>query len=142
MNTDRVAFGICGALASCMLKDLAPLFICVLVFELVDLITGIWKSKVIAERKGEAWGIESAKLRKTLYKTILIFAGLVLAYLLGEVCFNEINIDLPKMFCGFACAFEMWSFLENAAVISEHPIFRLLQKFMKKEIKDKTGMDV
>ena len=141
MNTDRVAFGICGALASCMLEDLAPLFICA-GFRVGDLIYGIWKSKVIAERKGEAWGIESAKLRKTLYKTILIFAGLVLAWLLGKVCFNEINIDLPKMFCGFACAFEMWSFLENAAVISEHPIFRMFQKFMKKEIKDKTGMDV
>lgn len=141
MNTDRVAFGILGALGSCFVKDLVPLFICVLIFEVVDLITGIWKSKVVATRKNEPWGVESAKLWRTIYKIVFIVAGIILCWILEENCFPNLGLNLPKLFCGFTCFVELWSFLENAAIISEHPIFKMLQKFMQKQIKDKTGID-
>lgn len=137
MNEERVGFGIIGALLSSMINELEPLFICVLIFILSDLITGIWRSKVVAERNNEAWGIEAKKLYRTLYKTIFIFLGIFLCWLLNTTCFPNMDINLSKLFCGFACAFEMWSFLENAAVISEHPVFKMLQKFMKKQLKDK-----
>lgn len=141
MNTDRITFGVFGAITSCMVEDLAPLFICVLIFEVVDLVTGIWKSKVVANRRGETWGIESVKLWRTIYKTVFILIGIYLAWMLETNCFPNLGLNLPKLFCGFSCAVELWSFLENAAIISEHPIFRLLQRLMQKQIKEKTGIE-
>lgn len=45
-----------------------------------------------------------------------------------------------KKIAAFCCGVEFWSFLENAAVISEHPVFRWLRKFMKIKVEDQIGM--
>ncbi len=34
------------------------------------------------------------------------------------------------------------SFLENAAIISDHPLFRWLRKFMKFKVEEMAGLDI
>ena len=51
------------------------------------------------------------------------------------------GLRLANLFTGFVCGVELWSYLENAAEISEHPLFRKLKKYMKQEIDRKLEKD-
>ena len=61
--------------------------------------------------------------------------GIVLSEML-DMMISDQRLRLANFFTAFACGVEFWSFLENAAVISNHPIFRWLRKFMKAKIED------
>lgn len=134
---------ISGIVAGCigaLTNDLLPLFICVIVFEIVDFVTGCWKSAIVAKSKGGHFAFESIKAWRTIYKVIFIFVGIVLSEMLDATICEE-RIRLANIFTSFVCGVEFWSFLENAAVISDHPIFRWLRKFMKEKVEDKLGTD-
>ena len=45
-----------------------------------------------------------------------------------------LNLHLTKLFAGFVCGIELWSFLENAATISNAPIFEWLGRWVKRRI--------
>jgi hypothetical protein len=52
------------------------------------------------------------------------------------------GISTSRIVALFITGFEVWSILESAAVISDHPVFRLLSKYMQTEVKEKTGVDL
>ena len=137
----KVASGLVSGLVSVFLHHLLPLFVAVIVFEAVDFITGCIKSYVVSKRKGERFAFESVKAWRTIYKLVFILVGIVLAQML-EATLVDVELRLANWFTGFCCGVEFWSFLENAAVISDHPIFRWLRRFMKDKVEDKTGIDI
>ena len=51
-------------------------------------------------------------------------------------------IKLHIVFAWIIVGFEVWSILENMAKIIDHPIFRILKRFMEDKIKDNTGVDI
>lgn len=112
-------------------------------FVAVDFVVGVLASWTKAKRSGhmKEWGFESDKMWRTVYKTVFIVVGIVLSYVLDSVVLKIDNLKLPNLFCGFVCAVEFWSFLENAAIISDHPIFKWLRKFMGKKVHDAIGID-
>lgn len=127
---------ICG-LASAFIALLAPvksLMICVFVFVTIDFITGVWADRVRKAKAGERWGFESEKARRTVLKLVFIMAGIIMSWMLETELAEIFTFSLSKMFTGFVCGIEFWSYLENAAEISEHPVFRWLRKFMKNKI--------
>ena len=136
----KIACGIVGAFFSIFIQNLLPLFIAVIVFEAVDFITGCIKSAVVAKRNGERFAFESIKAWRTIYKFVFILIGIVLAEILDTIIMDD-RLRLANYFTAFACGVEFWSFLENAAVISDHPVFRWLRKFMKLKVEDKLGAD-
>lgn len=101
---------------------------------LIDLILGVWASR----SEGEA--IKSKKLWRTGYK--ILFA-LVIIHLLHSVDteMGIAGINTCKIGALIITGWEIWSIFESAAVISDHPVFRLLKVFMEKKIKDKAGAD-
>lgn len=125
-----------GLIAGCVgvfVNDLLPLFICVVIFEIIDFITGCWKSVVESKKKGETFAFESVKAWRTIYKIVFILVGIILSEMLDAmIC--EKRIRLANIFTAFTCGIEFWSFLENAAVISDHPIFRWLRRFMRNRV--------
>ena len=136
----KIACGIVSAFLSIFVQNLLPLFIAVIVFEAVDFITGCIKSAVVAKRNGERFAFESIKAWRTIYKFVFILIGIVLAEILDTIIMDD-RLRLANYFTAFACGVEFWSFLENAAVISDHPVFRWLRKFMKLKVEDKLGAD-
>lgn len=114
------------------------LIILALVFVGIDFITGVWASHTRAKREGrlDKWGFESSRARNTVFKLVFIMAGIILSWLIQKYILTEIgvNIKLDVLFTGFACGVEFWSYLENAAEISNHPVFKWLKKFMKMKI--------
>lgn len=110
------------------------LVLCAAVFVAIDFVTGILASRKRASVAGEEWGIESRKAWKTVTKLCFIMAGIVLAWMIDSQILPFLNLRLANLFTGFVCGVEFWSYLENAAEISEHPVFNRLKKYMKKHM--------
>ena len=120
--------------ATGLLSVFAPgrtLVICAVVFVAIDFITGVIASRKRARRAGQPWGFESEKAWNTVAKLFFVMAGIVLAWMIDAWILPYMNMRMANLFTGFVCGVEFWSYLENAAEISEHPVFRALKKFMK-----------
>lgn len=142
MSPERIISGTIATMLSSLFESLMPLFITVLIFEVVDFGTGVWKSFVVAKRKKIKFAFESVKAWRTIYKVVFIFLGIYLSALLSEIIPPDGHeMQLAKYFTGFACGVEFWSFLENAAEISNHRVFRLLKKVMKNKVDDALEVD-
>lgn len=115
------------------------LILCAVVFVGVDFVTGVAASYRRAQRRGHSWGFESSKAWHTVVKLAFIMAGIVLSWLIDSFVLDFMELRLANLFTGFVCGVEMWSYLENAAEISQHPIFRWLQRFMKQKIDEQIG---
>lgn len=137
----KILSGVLAGFFSILIKDLLPLFVAVTVFEAVDFVTGCIKSGVVAHRNHEKFAFESVKAWRTIYKFVFILVGVVLAEMLDAIIAEDTRLRFANYFTAFCCGVEFWSFLENAAVISDHPIFRWLRQFMKLKVEDQTGID-
>ena len=136
----KIFAGILAGFLSVFVDNLLPLFITVTVFEFVDFVTGVIKSAVVAKRTKKRFAFESIKAWRTIYKYVFILIGIVLAEMLDQTIAAETRLRFANYFTAFCCGVEFWSFLENAAVISDHPIFRWLRRFMKYKLEDEIGM--
>lgn len=139
---EKFAAGFFAGFVGLLVNDLLPLFIAVTVFEFVDFVTGVLKSAVVAKRTKKRFAFESVKAWRTIYKYVFILIGIVLADMLAQVLADggDERLRFANYFTAFCCGVEFWSFLENAAVISDHPLFRWLRKFMKFKVEDQLGM--
>lgn len=137
---NKMFAGVFASLAALICDNLLPLFVTVVLFEAMDFITGVVKSAVLAKRAGRRFAFESVKAWRTIYKVVFILIGIVLAEMLDKTIADETRLRFANWFTAFCCGVEFWSFLENAAVISDHPLFRWLRKFMKLKVEDQLGM--
>lgn len=137
----KCGWGVAGG-ALALLAPVSSLIICSVIFVAIDFITGVAASRKRARRMGVEWGFESGKAWDTITKLVFIMGGIVLAHLIDTQMLDYMNLHLAKLFTGFACGVEFWSYLENAAEISNHPVFKWLRKFMSKNLKDKAGIDI
>ena len=135
----KVCAGLLSGAMAIFTERLMPLFLAVIVFEVIDFGTGVLKSAVVSKRKGENPAFESIKAWRTIYKFVFILVGIVLSEILDHLIV-EANLRLANYFTAFCCGVEFWSFLENAAIISDHPVFRWLRKYMKVKIEDEIGI--
>ncbi len=120
-----------------LLAPVRPLVVCAVIFVAIDFITGVIASRKRARKNGLQWGFESAKAWNTIVKLMFVMAGIVLAWMIDQWILPHMNLRLANIFTGFVCGVEFWSYLENAAEISEHPIFRTLKKIMKSRLEEK-----
>ena len=134
LHTGNIATGIVATVAGYFapVKGMAIVMLSAII---IDLLSGVWAALVKRE------GIQSKKLWRTAYKLLFAF---VIVNLMHSI---DIEMGIPgvttsKIVALFITGFEVWSILENAAIISDHPIFKVLQKYMRKEVKEKTGIDL
>jgi phage-related holin len=111
-----------------------PLVLCGALFVAIDFVTGIMAGRRRAMIAGLPWGFESGKAWCTVRKLCFIMAGIVLAWMIDTLVLDFMNLRLANLFTGFVCGVEFWSYLENAAEISGHPVFRHLKRYMKKQV--------
>lgn len=127
---DRYVSGAAAGVLS-LFAPVKALVLCAVVFVAIDFATGVIASRKRARRAGESWGFESAKAWNTVVKLFFVMAGIVLAWMIDVWVLPHMNLRMANLFTGFVCGVEFWSYLENAAEISEHPVFRSLKKVMK-----------
>lgn len=118
------------------------LIVCVMVAIIVDFITGNIADYYRNKRAGSKYAFQSEKMWKTGWKLGLSIIGIGFAWMLDvQVLSNLPVLNLANFFSAFIVGTEFWSFLENAAIISDHQIFRSLKKQMKNQVEKQTDMN-
>lgn len=117
-----------------MLLPITPLVTTALVFIIVDFVTGIMASRAEALRANKPWRIESRKAWRTVLKAGFTAIAIVMMWVVDHVLLDFMHLNLANLFTGFVCGVELWSFLENAARISNAPLFEWLSRWLKARI--------
>lgn len=138
MKMENVFKYLCGVAAGlcALFAPVRGLALCALVFVAVDFATGVAASRCRARRGGTVWSFSSRRAWDTVLKLVFVMAGILLAWLLDSVVFTFVELHLAKVFTGFVCGVEFWSYLENAADISGHPVFRALRRLLERKVDD------
>ena len=96
-----------------------------LIFILVDFLSGIWASRKLGEK------LKSKKFRKTLTKFLWYTIALILSFMM-EKTFNLSWANLSAIIGGFICFIELKSIFENITVITGEPVFMRILNIIKK----------
>ncbi len=123
-----------GASVAGYFAPVSTVVVCTLIFIAIDFVLGVWASKRKAKRLGVEWGFSSQKMWRTTEKMLFTFFGIVMAWVLDDKIIDFVDLKLERIFAGYICGTELWSYLENAAYISESPLFDGVRKLMKDKI--------
>ncbi|MBQ8864235.1 MAG: phage holin family protein [Rikenellaceae bacterium] len=132
-SIERYLSGVVCALCA-LFMPIRGLVVCAVTFVVVDFVVGVLASWLRARKRHQPWMFESRKAWRTVYKALFVMAGICMAWLIDSMVLDFAHLNLAKCFTGFVCGVEFWSYLENAAEISDHPMFRSLQRIMKNKI--------
>jgi phage-related holin len=117
-----------------MLCPVSPLVTAALLFIAIDFVTGIAASRAVARREGSEWRIESRKAWRTVFKAGFVALAIVMMWVIDSAILDFMHLNLAKLFTGFVCGVELWSFLENAAAISGSPLFEWMGRWVKRRM--------
>lgn len=117
-----------------LFAPVAPTVACALLFIAVDFVTGVAASRASARRDGRKWYFESREAWRTVFKAGFVMTAIAMSWLLECCVIDFITLNLTKMFTGFVCGVEFWSFLENASQLSDAPLFAWLKRYVHRRI--------
>lgn len=117
-----------------LLCPIAPLISSAVLFVAIDFVTGVVASRVTARREGRAWWFESRKAWRTVAKAGFVATAIVMMWVIDHQMLDFMHLNLAKLFTGFVCGVELWSFLENAAAISGSPLFEMLGRWVRRRV--------
>lgn len=125
----------CVAGLVALFTPLVPLVWCVVGFIGFDFVTGVMASRADARHAGEKWYFESREAWRTVEKLGFTVVALSMAYTIDVVVLDFLNLNLTRLFAGFVCGVEMWSFVENACRISDAPLLRRIRRLVRHRIR-------
>lgn len=124
--------------ASCMgfIAPIGVLFLWLLIFILVDLVTGV----CAAWNEGQI--ITSHGLQKTVIKFITYATAVFLLHGIDVYMVVFAELYLARIGATIICGIELYSIFENMYRVTGNEVFKILTQFTKKKIKQETGVDV
>lgn len=138
-HTEHLFFGAISFLVSAVssicgyFQPMGEIFMVMFWTILIDMFTGVWAARA------KGYGIKSKRLKKTVIKIGVYFGVVALIYAIDHA-FNVVNLSVHIAW--LIVGVEFYSILENAAVITDHRVFRLIKSLMKDKVKDTTGVDI
>jgi phage-related holin len=130
--------GLLAAIAA-LLCPVATLVGVASLFILIDFITGIAASHTVARREGRKWWFESRRAWRTVAKAGFVAISIVMMWLIDHHLLEFMHLNLANIFTGFVCGVELWSFFENATIISQSSLFVWLGRWIKRRIGREVG---
>ncbi len=127
----RLFSGIAASILA-VFAPVSPLIISTVVFIGVDFLTGVAADRAENRRLGRAWRFQSRKAWNTVLKLLMALLCIILGWLLEHYILDFMRIPLSRIFTGFICGVELWSFLENAAELSDAPVFLQLRQYARR----------
>lgn len=124
-----VIASLCG-----LLCPIAPLVTTAILFVVVDFVTGIIASCVVARREGRPWWFESRKAWRTVAKAGFVAIAIVMMWIIDHHLLEFMHLNLANLFTGFVCGVELWSFLENAQTISGSSLFEWMGRWVGRRV--------
>ena len=119
----RLVSGAAAGIAA-LFAPIGPLVACAVVFIGIDFLSGVAASRAAARREGRAWYFESREAWRTVLKLALAITAIAMAWLIDSCILDFMELNVARLFTGFTCGVELWSFLENASQLSDAPLFR------------------
>ena len=130
-------FSGCLVALAALFAPVVPLVWCVVGFIAFDFLTGVLASRADARREGGEWYFTSSQAWHTAEKLGFAIIALCMAYLIDTLMLDFMHLNLTKLFAGFVCGVEMWSFLENACRISSSPLLKYIRRYVRQTIESK-----
>lgn len=116
-----------------------PLVVCAALFIGIDFLTGVAADRRTTLDAGRRWYFESHEAWRTVRKAGFVIISIAMAWLIEAFVLDFVELHLTRMFTGFVCGVEMWSFLENASVLSDAALFGWLRKYVRRRIGKEVG---
>ena len=88
---------------------------------------------------GREWWFESRKAWRTILKAGFVAIAIVMMWIVDHHVLEFMQLNMAKLFTGFVCGVELWSFLENASAISRSPLFEWMGRWVKRRIGEEVG---
>ena len=132
----RFFSGLVAAVAG-FFAPISPLILSTVVFIGVDFLTGIAADRKEALAEQRTWYFESRKAWRTVLKLTMALTCIVLGWMMEHYILDFVTWRLARLFTGFICGVELWSFLENAAVLSDAPVFVALRRVARRQLRGK-----
>lgn len=117
-----------------LFAPVVPLAACTVCFIAIDFVSGVAADRKMTRKAGRPWYFESRRAWRTVWKAGFAVISIALAWLLESCVLAPADLHPARLFAGFICGVELWSFLENAAQLSEAPIFLRLRRFACRRI--------
>ena len=122
-----------------LFAPIGPLVACAMAFIGIDFLSGVAASRAAARRKGHTWYFESCEAWRTVLKLGLTVTAIAMAWLIDSCVLDFMQLNVARLFTGFTCGVELWSFLENAAQLSDAPLFHWLRRYVRRRIRKEAG---
>lgn len=122
-----------------LFAPIKPLILCALSFILIDFVTGVLASRCEAKQRGERWYFSSHEAWRTIRKAGFVLLTIAMGWLIEWCILDFMTLNLTRILTGVICGVEMWSFLENASVLSDAKIFTWLRNFVKRKVEEEIG---
>ena len=135
-------FRYCNALFvgfAALFAPVAPVVLCALGFIAVDFVTGVLASRREAKVQGRRWYFESREAWRTVRKAGFVVMTIAMAWLVESCVLDFVELHLTRLLAGAVCGVEMWSFLENAATLSDAPLFEWLRRYVRRRVTKEFG---
>lgn len=130
----RFVSGTASAFAA-LFAPIGPLVAVCMLFIGIDFLSGVAADRASARREGRTWYFESREAWRTILKLALAVTAIGMAWLLDCQVLDFMPLNLARIFAGFTCGIELWSFLENAAQLSDAPVFRWMRRYLRRRIR-------
>lgn len=134
----RCANGAILGLAA-LFAPIKPLILCALSFILIDFVTGIVASRCEAKQRDERWYFSSHEAWRTIRKAGFVLLTISMCWLIEWCILDFVALNLTRIITGAICGVEMWSFLENASVLSDAKVFEWLRNYVKRKVEKEIG---
>ena len=122
-----------------LFSPIQPVVMCALVFIAVDFVTGVLASRCEAKRRGDRWYFSSHEAWRTIRKAGFVLLTIGMCWLVESCILYFVTLNITRIVAGARCGVEMWSFLENASVLSDAKIFDWLRKYVKRKVENEIG---
>lgn len=134
----RVVNGLILGFAA-LFSPIKSIVICALIFIAIDFVTGVLASRCEARQRGEKWFFSSHEAWRTIRKAGFVLLTITMGWLIESCILDFITLNLTRIIAGAICGVEMWSFLENASVLSDAKIFEWLRNYVKRKVEKEIG---
>ena len=122
-----------------LFAPIKPVILCALAFIFVDFVTGVLASRCETKKRGEKWYFSSHEAWRTIRKAGFILLTIAMSWLIEYCILDFVTLHITRIIAGAICGVEMWSFLENASVLSDGKLFRWLRNYVRRKVEKEIG---
>lgn len=122
-----------------LFSPIQPVMLCALAFIVIDFVTGVLASHCEAKQRGKEWYFSSRKAWRTIRKAGFVLLTIAMSWLVECCILDFVTLNLTRIIAGAICGVEMWSFLENASVLSDAKLFEWLRNYVRRKVEQEIG---